>query len=163
MANTEKELSAGSKAPLFCLSDQLDTKTCLKDQSGKWVVLYFYPKDNSPGCTIEAMDFSKEKKNFEKENAVIFGISPDSGKNHCDFIEKRNLSITLLSDSDHSVAEKYGVWGVKKLYGREFSGIRRSTFLVDPQGTITFTWYGVSVIGHAAEVLKKLKGLKRKN
>ena len=106
--------------------------------AGTFVVLYFYSKDNTLGCTIEALDFSKELKSFDKLNSVIFGVSPDSIKSHCNFIEKQKLKVNLLSDPNHKVLEKYGAWGIKKNYGKEYRGVIRSTFLINPTQKITF-------------------------
>jgi len=149
----------GSKAPSFTVLNQGGEKVSLKDFQGKWLILYFYPKDNTPGCTIEAKDFTKLKKEFEKMNAVVVGVSKDSVKSHCSFIEKQELEIELLSDENQEMLEKYHVWGKKKFMGREFMGIIRSTFLIDPESKIRVEWSSVKVKGHAQEVLKKLKEL----
>ena len=149
----------GDKAPDFCLTDQDDKKVCLKDYKGKWVVLYFYPKDNTSGCTKEATGFTEMKDEFEKLGAVILGISPDSTKSHRNFIEKKDLKITLLSDPEHKVLESYGAWQLKKMYGREYYGVVRSTFLISPDGKIAFVWPKVKVAGHVEKVLEKLKEL----
>ena len=153
-------VEVGSKAPDFCLPNQDNEEICLRDFAGSWVVLYFYPKDNTPGCTTEALDFTALKAEFEKEGATIFGVSPDSVKKHCNFIAKKDLKITLLSDEEKEVAQKYGVWQLKKMYGREYMGIVRSTFLIDPDGNIAYKWEKVKVKNHAQEVLDKLKELK---
>lgn len=147
------------KAPDFCLPDQNDKEVCLKDYKGKWVVLYFYPKDNTSGCTKEAIGFTEMKKEFEKMGAIILGVSPDSTKSHRNFIEKKNLKITLLSDQEHKVLEAYGAWQLKKMYGREYYGVVRSTFLISPDGKIAFIWPKVKVAGHVENVLEKLKEL----
>lgn len=139
----------------FTLPNQHGEPVSLSDFQGKWVIVYFYPKDNTPGCTIEGQDFSRLKDEFAKKNAVILGISPDSEKSHCNFIEKKNLTITLLSDPDKVVAKQFGVWGMKKFMGREFMGIIRSTFLLK-DGEIVKKWSPVKVKGHAEEVLKSL-------
>jgi len=153
-------LEIGNKAPDFCLPNQDSEEVCLRDLQGSWVVLYFYPKDNTPGCTTEALDFTALKSEFEKLGATILGISPDSIKRHCNFIEKKNLKITLLSDEEKEVAQKYGVWQLKKMYGKEYMGIVRSTFLINQDGEIAYIWSKVKVKGHAQEVLEKLKELK---
>ena len=158
MENTS--ISIGDSAPDFCIPDAYENKRCLSDFKGKWIVLYFYPKDNTPGCTLEAMDFSDLKEAFEKENAVILGISKDSCKSHQDFIDKKSLTITLLSDADSEAQKKYGVWKPKKLLGREFLGTVRSTFIINPEGKISKMWDKVSVSGHAVEVLNEIKKLK---
>ncbi|MBN2542651.1 thioredoxin-dependent thiol peroxidase [bacterium] len=152
-------LEEGDKALAFCLPDQDDNKTCLIDFQGKWLVLYFYPKDNTSGCTREAQEFSANKKDFEKLNAVILGVSPDSAQSHSSFIKKKNLEITLLSDPEHTVLDKYGVWQLKKMYRREYHGVVRSTFLIDPEGKLRAVWRKVKVNGHAEEVKSVLKAL----
>ncbi|MFN9675783.1 MAG: peroxiredoxin, partial [Microcystis sp.] len=126
---------------------------------GQWLVLYFYPKDNTPGCTAEAIDFTALSPQFQQLNAVILGVSPDSEKSHCRVIEKHNLTIQLLSDTEHQLAEIYQVWGLKKFMGKEYMGIKRSTFLIDPQGNIAYIWSNVKVKAHAEAVLKKLEEL----
>lgn len=144
----------------FCLKNQDGKEVCLKDfKKDEWIVLYFYPKDNTPGCTIEAMQFTKLKSEFEKRGAIILGISPDSEKSHCNFIEKQKLKIQLLSDQDKKVTKAYGAYGKKILYGKEFLGVIRSTFIINPDGEIVFSWKNVNADGHAKEVLDKLKYL----
>jgi peroxiredoxin Q/BCP len=153
-------LEVGNKAPDFCLPNQDSEEICIRDFQGSWVVLYFYPKDNTPGCTTEALDFTALKSEFEKLGATIFGVSPDSIKRHCNFIAKKELKIALLSDEDKEAAKAYGVWQLKKLYGKEYMGIVRSTFLINPDGEIAQIWSKVKVKGHAQEVLEKLQELK---
>lgn len=143
-------LEVGQKAPEFAK---------LADFAGQWLVLYFYPKDNTPGCSTEAIDFTALSPQFQQLNAVIVGVSPDSEKSHCRFIEKHNLTIQLLSDTEHQLAEIYQVWGLKKFMGKEYMGIKRSTFLIDPQGNIAYIWSNVKVKAHAEAVLKKLEEL----
>jgi peroxiredoxin Q/BCP len=143
-------LEVGQKAPELAK---------LADFAGQWLVLYFYPKDNTPGCTTEAINFTALSPQFQQLNAVILGVSPDSEKSHCRFIEKHNLTIQLLSDPDHELAEIYQVWGLKKFMGKEYMGIKRSTFLIDPQGNIAYIWSNVKVKAHAEAVLKKLEEL----
>jgi peroxiredoxin Q/BCP len=121
--------------------------------------IYFYPKDNTPGCSTEAINFTALSPQFQQLNAVIIGVSPDSEKSHCRFIEKHNLTIQLLSDTEHQLAEIYQVWGLKKFMGKEYMGIKRSTFLIDPQGNIAYIWSNVKVKAHAEAVLKKLEEL----
>ena len=152
----------GKKAPEFCLPDKDLKQHCLKDYKGKWVVLYFYPKDNTSGCTKEAVGFSEKKEEFEKLNAVIIGISKDSPKSHAKFIEKHNLRILLLSDEEHKVLESYGAWGLKKNYGKEYYGTIRSTFIIDPDGIIRKAWKNVRVKDHVENVLVSLKELQEK-
>ena len=154
-------LKVGDKAPQFCLPNQDSEEICLRDFAGSWVVLYFYPKDNTPGCTTEALDFTALKCEFEKEGATILGVSPDSVKRHQNFITKKELQITLLSDEDKEVAQKYGVWQLKKMYGKEYMGIVRSTFLINPDGEIAEIWSKVKVKEHAKKVLERLIELKR--
>ena len=154
-------MKLGLIAPTFSLPDMNDKEVSLQDFKGKWVVLYFYPKDDTPGCTIEAIDFSGLQKEFAKVGAVILGISPDSEKSHCRFIEKHSLNIILLSDPGKKVLQQYKVWGKKKFMGREYMGVLRTTFLIDPKGKIQQVWENVSVKGHAQEVLDTL--LKSKN
>ncbi len=152
-------MKAGKKAEDFSLPDQDGEEVKLSDFKGKWVVLYFYPKDNTPGCTIEAIDFTKSLKSLQSLGAVVLGVSPDSTKSHCNFIEKQKLRITLLSDEEKKVLKKYKVWGKKKFMGREYMGVMRSTFLIDPKGKIAYIWENVNVKGHADEVKQKLKEL----
>ena len=149
-------VDTGDAAPQFCLPDKDNHKTCLKDFKGKWVVLYFYPKDNTSGCTMEATYFSRAKAQFTKLGAVILAVSPDSPESHCKFADKHELTITLLSDPEHKVLESYGVWQKKSMYGRQFWGVVRSTFLIDPQGKIRQIWPKVKVAGHVEEVKKRL-------
>lgn len=153
-------LNVGDMAPQFCLPNQDSEEICLRDFAGSWVVLYFYPKDSTPGCTTEALDFTALKNEFEKEGATIFGVSPDSIKRHCNFIAKKELKITLLSDEEKEVAKAYDVWQLKKMYGKEYMGIVRSTFLIDPDGKIAKIWSKVKVKNHAQEVLESLRELK---
>jgi thioredoxin-dependent peroxiredoxin len=152
-------ITIGVKAPDFRLPDQNGREIHLETFKGKWVVLYFYPKDNTPGCTAEACDFTGELAGFENLGAVVLGASPDSAKSHRGFIEKQNLKITLLSDPDHSVMESYGAWQEKSMYGKKYMGVQRSTFLIDPQGKLAHFWPKVKVKGHVAEVRSKLEEL----
>ncbi|MBD3840823.1 MAG: thioredoxin-dependent thiol peroxidase [Campylobacterales bacterium] len=138
-------LNIGQEAPSFCIPNQDNVEICLRDLKGKWIVLYFYPKDNTPGCTNEACDFTQAEPQFDDLDAVILGVSPDSPKKHQGFIEKQKLTITLLSDEDTAVAQSYGVWQMKKNYGREYMGISRTTFLIDPDGKIAHIWENVKV------------------
>ena len=152
-------VKTGLKAPDFVAIDQDENKIKLSDYKGKWVVLFFYPKDNTSGCTLEAQDFTKQLKAFEKLNAQALGVSPDSPKSHCKFIESKKLKVTLISDGDHKVLEKYGVWQLKKNYGREYLGVVRTTVLIDPKGKIAHIWEKVKVKGHVDDVKSKLKEL----
>lgn len=153
MSNSLLEQSA----PSFQLANQSTEMVSLSDFQGKWLILYFYPKDNTPGCTTEAVDFTALLPEFAKLGAAVVGVSPDSVTSHSKFITKKNLQITLLSDPDHQVAETYGVWQLKKFMGKEYMGIVRSTFAIDPQGNIAFIWTPVKVKDHAAAVLEWLK------
>ncbi len=152
-------LEVGSKAPDFCLPSESGEEICLKDLKGKWVILYFYPKDNTPGCTKEALAFSELIEDFKKLNAVILGVSADSVDSHRKFKEKKGLKVTLLSDETKETIKAYGAWQLKKMYGREFYGIVRSTFLINPEGKISHIWKKIRVKGHAEDVLSKLKEL----
>ena len=153
-------LETGTKAPQFCIPSQDEVEICLRDLKGKWIVLYFYPKDNTPGCTAEACDFTAAQPQFEDLDAVILGVSPDSAKKHRNFIEKKELGITLLSDEQKQVCENYGVWQLKKMYGREYMGVARSTYIIDPDGNIAALWTKVKVKGHTEEVKQKLQELR---
>lgn len=152
-------LKVGSKAPEFCIKDQDKKERCLKQLKGRAVVLYFYPKDNTPGCTLEAVTFSFFKQEFEKAGAIILGISKDSCSSHQKFIDKNKLTIVLLSDPDASVQKLYDVWKPKVLMGKEFFGTVRTTFLIDRDGKIVHIWENVQVKGHVEEVLKHVKSL----
>lgn len=156
---TQVALKAGDKAPAFSINDQNGNQINLSDFEGKWVVLYAYPKDNTPGCTTEAIDFTALQKEFEAQNSVVLGVSPDSEKSHCNFIQKKNITFTLLSDTDHKLLENYGTWGLKKNFGKEYYGVIRTTFLINPQGNIAHIWTKVKVKEHARAVLDKLKSL----
>ena len=114
-------VTRSEKAPDFCLPDKDSNNVCLKDFKGKWIVLYFYPKDNTKGCTLEALDFTENLMEFETMNAVVIGVSPDSVKSHQSFAERHQLQVMLLSDPDHTVLEQYGVWQLKKMYGKDFN------------------------------------------
>lgn len=149
-------LKVGDKAPEFCLPNQDETQICLRDIKGKWLVLYFYPKDNTAGCTAEACDFTEALPEFDDMDAVILGVSPDSPKKHRNFIEKKNLKITLLADEESEVSQKYGVWQLKKMCGKEYMGIVRTTFLINPEGKIEKIWEKVKVKGHVEAVKEAL-------
>jgi peroxiredoxin Q/BCP len=133
-----------------------DIELCLRDIKGSWLVLYFYPKDNTPGCTTEACEFTNELSEFIKLDATIFGVSPDSPEKHRNFIEKHSLKIPLLSDVEKSVLKEYGAWGVKKNFGKEYEGVIRSTYIIDPAGKIAHSWKNVRVKGHVDIVKKRL-------
>jgi len=150
-------LTIGIPAPDFKLPDANGNQLSLTDFRGKWVVLYFYPKNNTPGCTLEATEFSQRRHDFETLGAVIMGVSPDSCKSHQNFIRKQDLQIPLLSDESHGLLEAYGVWQEKSMYGRSYMGVVRSTFLINPKGNIEAIWDKVSVKGHVDQVLEKLR------
>jgi peroxiredoxin Q/BCP len=147
------QLSAGDLAPTFALPDENGTLVALKEYSGRRVVVYFYPKDDTPGCTKEACQFSDLLTEFGGLGVDVVGISSDSAAAHQKFRAKYDLKITLLTDADHTTMEAYGAWGEKKNYGKTYMGIIRSTFLVGPDGKIERAWYGVRADGHAQAVL----------
>lgn len=138
-------LKVGAKAPDLCLQNQDDKEVSLHDYADRWKVLYFYPKDNTSGCTKEACDFTESLKDFEKLDAIVLGVSPDSTLSHRNFIEKQNLGIVLLSDPGKVALKAYGAWGVKKNYGKEYEGVIRSTFIISPENKISKIWNNVKV------------------
>ena len=150
------------KAPNFTLNSTSEIFYSLNDSFGKYVVLYFYPKDDTPGCTIETNDFNKLLPKFKKLDCDVFGISKDDLKSHHKFKEKYKIKFDLLSDVELSILKKYKVWAKKKYMGREFMGIVRSTFLIDPNGKIVKIWKNVKVKDHALEVLEALKLFRNK-
>lgn len=150
-------LKPGVKAPDFTLTSDQDVQVSLSDFIGKTkVVLYFYPKDNTSGCTKEACSFRDNFEEIETNDAVVLGVSPDSVKSHQNFISKQNLNFTLLSDPEHKVAEAYGVWGEKSMYGRKYWGISRTTFIIDKDGLIKYVFKNVKPAEHAEEILEML-------
>ena len=149
----------GKKAPAFTLHDENGDKVKLSDLSSQWVVLYFYPQDDTPGCTIQASDFTSDLKAFEKLGSIVLGCSPDSSDSHKNFISKHNLKIKLLSDPSHQVMEKYGAWGEKNMYGKITRGVIRSTVLIDPNGKVIRHWKRVKAKGHAEAVRQALETL----
>jgi peroxiredoxin Q/BCP len=151
------ELAAGDKAPPFALLDDAGRRVSLKDFAGKTLVLYFYPKDSTPGCTQESCDFRDNLNRLKSSGAAVAGVSADSVESHKRFKEKQGLNFPLLSDPDHEALEAYGVWREKSLYGRKFMGIVRSTFLIDGKGKILKVFPKVSVKGHVDEVLAALR------
>lgn len=154
-----KELKSGQKAPAFNLSTDGGGKIRLADLKGQNVVVYFYPKDMTPGCTTEAIDFSSLAPAFKKAKTVVIGVSKDSIERHDRFKDKHDLKVTLASDETGTMLEKYGVWQEKKLYGKVFMGIVRSTVLIDAQGKIAKIWPKVRVKAHAEEVLEAVQAL----
>ncbi len=150
------------KALNFTLPSTSKTKYTLKNSLGKFVVLYFYPKDDTPGCTIETNDFNKLLPKFNKLDCEIYGVSKDNIKSHDKFREKYKIKFDLLSDEETKIHKKYNVWGKKKFMGREFLGTIRTTFLIDKKGKILKTWENVKVKDHAKEVLETLKNLSKK-
>ena len=160
-------LEVGDKAPDFRLPNQNDDPVSLSDFAGKYLVLYFYPKDNTSGCTKEAKDFTDLLEAFGQLNAAVIGIGRDSTQSHRNFIEKHNLRLTLLSDPEASVHKAYGAWGLKKQYGKEREGVIRSTFIISPEGDVAALWRNVRVRSktksgeskHADKVRAKLEAL----
>lgn len=164
-------LEIGNKAPDFCAVNQDDVEICSRDILGKWIVLYFYPKDLTPGCTTQACDFTDALPQFDDLDAVILGVSPDDTEKHRKFIDKKDLQITLLSDVEKKMCEDYGVWQLKKFMGKEYMGVVRSTFIINPKGEIAAIWEKVNVrkkktvkgekieILHVNEVKEKIEEL----
>ncbi len=164
-------LEIGNDAPKFCAPNQDDVEICLRDIQGRWIVLYFYPKDLTPGCTTQACDFTSAVLEFDDLDATILGVSPDETKKHRSFIEKKDLNITLLSDEDKKMCQDYNVWQLKKFMGKEYMGVVRTTFIISPDGKIAAIWDKVSVrkkktlngekieILHVDEVKEKLQEL----
>jgi peroxiredoxin Q/BCP len=153
-------VEVGRKAPDFTLPAEPGAKVKLSALRGNPVVLYFYPKDDTPGCTREACAFRDQKKALTKLGAQVFGVSADSLESHAKFRDKFALNFPLLADVDHQVAEKYGAWREKNLYGKKSMGIQRSTFLIDAEGKIARVWKKVQVDGHDAEVMAAIAELK---
>jgi peroxiredoxin Q/BCP len=153
-------LKEGSQAPDFTLPDEAGVEHTLSDYRGAPILLYFYPKDDTPGCTTEACNFRDDYSTYEKAGVTILGVSKDSPKKHAKFKEKYDLPFTLLADTEHRVCEMYGVWGRKKAMGREYDGIFRTSFLIDAGGTIVKVFEKVKPEGHSAEVLEELAGFK---
>ena len=150
-------IEIGQMAPLFSLTSDEGAEISLSELKGKYVVLYFYPKDDTPGCTIEAQDFSKKNAEFEKLEAVVLGVSKDNVASHCKFIDKYKLSVSLLADENGEVCKLFDVIKEKSMFGKKYFGIDRSTFLIDKMGRIIDSWSSVKVKGHVDEVLKNLE------
>lgn len=155
-------VTVGGKAPAFSLKNESGEPVALGDLAGRWVVLYFYPKDDTPGCTTEACEFTAAITALDRLDAVVFGVSPDSPESHQKFRTKHGLKVGLLSDPTHEMIEAYGAWGEKSMYGRKYMGVVRSTVLIDPKGRVAWHWPNVKPAGHAEEVRGKLSELKKK-
>ncbi|MFM1566736.1 MAG: thioredoxin-dependent thiol peroxidase [SAR86 cluster bacterium] len=149
-------MEIGNKAPNFNLPNQNGNSVRLDDFAGRWLVVYFYPRDDTPGCTIEAKEFTDSKIDFEENGATIMGISPDNEAKHCKFIDKHGLKIDLLADCEKSMLSDYGVWQEKSMYGKTYMGVVRTTYLIGPDGNIAEAWTKVKAKGHADAVLKRL-------
>ena len=168
-------LKVGEIAPSFCAPNQDDVEICSRDLAGKWIILYFYPKDLTPGCTTEACDFTDKHSYFDDLDAIILGVSPDDTEKHRKFIDKYDLTTTLLSDTSKKMCVDFGVWKLKKFMGKEFMGVVRTTFIIDPDGKVAAIWDGVNVrkkksvkggkieILHVDEVREKLQELQSNN
>lgn len=148
--------AVGDAAVDFSLPDQTGRNHRLSDCRGQWVVLYFYPKDNTSGCTAQACQFRDRQPTFQKANAVVWGVSPDSVESHARFVEKQGLNFSLLADVGSRVCTQYGVWQEKSMYGRRYMGVVRTTLLIDPAGGVAYRWDKVSVPGHEQQVLAQL-------
>ena len=153
------DINTGDAAPGFTLPRDGGGDTSLADFAGKAVVLYFYPKDDTPGCTTEALDFTAAADEFAAANAVVVGVSKDSVAKHDRFIKKHDLGVVLVSDESGDVCERYGVWVEKKMYGKTFMGVERATFLIAPDGAVARIWRKVKVKGHVADVLEAAQAL----
>lgn len=152
-------LMAGVQAPDFVLSDENKTQRRLSDFRGRSVVLYFYPKDDTPGCTTEACNFRDDYSAYINADIIILGVSPDSPESHAKFKEKFRIPFSLLGDTGHKVCDQYGVWGAKKFMGRDYEGVKRTTFLIDPNGRIAKVFENVRPSEHSAQVLAAIKML----
>ncbi len=152
-------IEEGQKAPAFSLKDQNGKTVKLSDFKGQWVVVYFYPKDDTPGCTKEACAFRDRHSELEDLGVVVLGLSPDDQVSHAKFVKKFELNFPLLVDTDHKVAEKFGAWREKNMYGKISMGVQRSTFLIDAQGKVAKVWKRVQVDGHDEKVLEAVESL----
>ena len=152
-------INSGIPAPEISLPDENGTTRSLSDYLGKAVVLYFYPKDDTPGCTKEACNFRDDYSAYKDADVVILGVSPDNSKSHTKFKEKYDLPFPLLADEGHKVCDLYGVWGPKKFMGREYEGVHRTTFLIDKNGKIAMVFEKVKPADHSTEILKAIKNL----
>ncbi len=153
------QINEGDDAPNFSLSADHGKTVSLADFTGSNIVLFFYPKDNTPGCTKEAIEFSDKVQDFEKHNTVILGLSPDSARKHDNFVNKHDLQVTLISDEEKKTLEDYQVWVEKSMYGKKYMGVDRSTFLIDTQGRIVKIWRKVKVAGHVEDVFEAVQNL----
>ncbi len=156
MATTETDglVPVGQAAPTWTLPDQAGRRHALKDYAGRWMVLYFYPKDDTSGCTQQACEFRDADAELDRSGLVVLGISPDSEASHAKFADKHGLPFPLLADAGSAVCKAYGVWREKSMYGRKYMGVVRTTYLINPQGRVAHRWDKVKVAGHAAEVLR---------
>lgn len=152
-------IDIGDKVPTMAIANELDEQVKLSKFKGQYVVLYFYPKDDTPGCTLEAQGFRDNIKSFEKLNAVVLGVSKDSCQKHQKFIAKHELPFSLLVDDQGELCQAFGVWVEKSMYGKKYMGISRSTFIIDPKGKLVAQWRNVKVTNHVKDVLKVLAGL----
>jgi thioredoxin-dependent peroxiredoxin len=159
MTTEQQDPMIGQQAPEFCLPEQEGREICLASFRGQWVVLYFYPKDNTPGCTLEARGFASEFDVFTGLGATIIGISADTVESHQKFAARHDLQFHLLSDTRHDVLKQYGVWRPKTMFGKEFLGVVRSTFLIGPDGRVREVWRKVKVSGHSKTVKERLQAL----
>ena len=155
-----KELAIGDKVPEFAIPNQKGEIIKLENLIGKWSVIYFYPRDDTPGCTIEAKEFTELSSKFEEYGASIYGVSPDTKAKHCKFIEKHGLKVELLADTESTMLADYGVWQEKSMYGKTYMGVVRTTYLINPDGNIAEAWTKVKAKGHAESVLERLVELK---
>ena len=153
-------IKENTKAPIFKLPSTNKKDYSLKDSLGNYVIIYFYPKDDTPGCTVEAQEFTEELSNFTSEDAVVVGISPDTVAKHCKFIDKHSLGMELLADTEKKMLADYGVWQEKSMYGRTYMGVVRTTYLIDPNGVVAEAWTKVKARGHAKAVFERLKEIK---
>jgi peroxiredoxin Q/BCP len=160
MSETSPDPLVGAPAPDFCLPAGDGTTVCLRELRGRWVVFYAYPRDNTSGCTLEARLFSDALDAFDELGATVIGVSPDSPASHARFAARHALRHRLLSDADHEILEGYGAWKEKRLYGKTVLGTERSTFLVDPEGTVRAVWRRVKVPGHPMAILEALGALR---
>ena len=153
-------LEVGENAPDFLIPNQNSKTIGLDDLLGKWSVIYFYPRDDTPGCTIEAKEFTELNNKFKENGASIYGVSPDNEAKHCKFIDKYDLKIDLLADTEKTMLDDYGVWQEKSMYGKTYMGVVRTTYLINPDGNIAEAWTKVKAKGHAEAVLERLIELK---